>query len=172
MLFGALAAPTAAQACPWLCYDSANWNWAFPRWACPIAQESDLLDGYELAPTSQQFPQSGAVNPFILYGDFDGDQQLDVAVRMRHEQTGNVGMAFIYSGDRAPFVFHGLSGGTPTSLDAFTVLSVYPQRQIVRDFGLEATEVVRDGLLLVKPDSSSGLIYFDGTQYHWRWLGD
>jgi hypothetical protein len=109
------------------------------------------------------------VNPFYQGGDFDGDGRADLALLIRHKATGRVGIAFVHRTTRA---VHIVGAGTPLGNggDNFTWLGAWH----VED-GSELKEVPgfrAEVLYVEKPESASGLIYWDGCKYQWVQRGD
>lgn len=128
---------------------------------------------------SQTHRVSFHVNPFYLHGDFDGDQLLDTAVLMRERKTGKSGIAILHGGSNGIVL---LGAGRPLGfaqwgeeddvdwLDAWQVHLQGPVGE-----GVEAgppPALVGDALLVMKSESSSGLIYWTGETYAWYQQGD
>lgn len=123
----------------------------------------DVVAALARFPDTDKYLLVAPVNPFYLHGDFNGDGKADTAILVKHKANGKIGVAMI----------HG-AGGVSTVLGAG------------RDFGnggddwswMDAWRVERskdgrgDGLLVMKTESASGLVSWDGRAYRWRQQGD
>lgn len=105
------------------------------------------------------------VNPFYLKGDFDGDKKLDYAINVLDRKTNKAGIVIYHTGTRKHFILgagQAFNGRHPGDdfwwMDAWTVTS---------DKNKKA-----DGILVIKTESSNGLIYWAGQEYKWIQSGD
>ena len=104
----------------------------------------------------------------MISGDFDGDRQLDLAIRIRSTADEHVTLVIVQGSGRA-ILLDSLEGA-PSDLDAFVVLRALPAKEVAhlsRSGGQHG-----DGIEMVKPESSSGVIYYDGSRYRWSWTSD
>ena len=108
------------------------------------------------------------VNPFYQRADFDGDGQTDIALLIRQKSTGKVGIALVH---RASGTVHIVGAGSALGNggDDFSWLGVWR----IHDRSARDVPAARGEILLVeKPESAGGLIYWDGTTYRWLQHGD
>ena len=114
------------------------------------------------------------LNPFYLTGDFDGDGKLDIALLIRNLKTDEAGIAIAHR-DHSVFIF---GAGTDSNnhgsnfswMDAW---SVYPKGIVLQGATDKSPpDLVGDAVLVMKLESSSAIIYWDGAQYHWYQQGD
>ena len=146
-----------------------NWKLAAPEWAAAaLAKKGVSLD------PSAPFVIAMHVNPYILFGDFDGDHKTDVAVLVRERKTGKVGIAVALQRGRTDVLGAGTEMGNGG--DDFAWLdhwSVYTKAPVER--GADETKppkLIGDALLVEKSESASGIIYFTGSRYSWYQQGD
>jgi len=122
----------------------------------------DVVAALARFPDKDKYLLVATLNPFYLHGDFNGDGKPDTAILVKHKVSGKIGVALI----------HGAGG--------IVVLGAG------RDFGhggddwawMDAWRVARrkdgrgDALLVMKTESASGLVSWDGRAYRWRQQGD
>jgi hypothetical protein len=147
MAFGQTSDPLAV-------YRTSN----VPSWALQVLGRDFLVtnDWYD------------RVNPFYQRADFDGDGQADIALLIRQRNTGKVGIAFVH---RANSTVHMVGAGRALGNggDDFSWLGVWS----VHDRATREVPAARGEILLVeKPESAGGLIYWDGSAYRWLQHGD
>lgn len=114
------------------------------------------------------------LNPFYLQGDFDGDGLLDMAVLIRARATGKHGIAVALTS--GPLVVAGAGqrvgngGGDFDWMDAW-----YVQRKGPVEEGADPAAPPRlkgDAIKVVKTDSASAIIWWDGRRLRWYQQGD
>jgi hypothetical protein len=105
------------------------------------------------------------VNPFYLKGDFDGDKQLDYAINIVEKKTLKKGILIYHSGTNKYFI---LGAGKPFKEkhpgDNFSWMDAWKIT--------EGENKKKDSILVIKTESSSGVIYWTGKEYKWRQEGD
>jgi hypothetical protein len=129
---------------------------SLPEWAHARAQREGHTRTLALA---------HHLNPFYQGGDFDGDGALDVAVLVSRRATGEIGILLLPGGDTPSTL---LGAGAPfgnggADFEWMTNWSVRPK-------GASATP--GDALEVVKLESASALVFWDGRAWQWRQLGD
>jgi hypothetical protein len=134
--------------------------WNLPRWADAILHDGRYLDHYELFT---------GLNPYYVAGRFDADTIPDLAVQIREKATGHRGIAIIHRGSKRVAI---LGAGQPLGNggDDWSWLWVWR----VED-GLpepESTFRGHDVLLVEKPESAGGRLWWDGQSYQWTQAGD
>lgn len=108
------------------------------------------------------------IDPAFQLGDFDGDGQLDVATLVRDRSSGKVGIVILHRAGGG----HVLGAGRPfgNGGDDWNWLGswkVIPGEQVPG--GVAAG---RSALLVEKPESAGGLVYWNGSEYVWVPWGD
>ena len=124
------------------------------------------LRGYEL---------SSRINPFYLQADFNGDGRVDTSILVRSSRTKKMGIAVIHGGSE-PSVVLGADRHFGNGSDDFSWMNawhVYP-RGPVPPGPDEAgpPRLIGDGLMVLKTESASAIIYWTGTGYAWYQQGD
>ena len=111
-------------------------------------------------------------NPFYLRGDFDGDGKPDHAVLITNTKEER-GIAVCRTVGTKPeilgagSVFHQMADLT------FGVWRVFAKGLVERGVEAGPPPLLRgDALLLIWPESASGLVYWDGRAFRWYQQGD
>jgi hypothetical protein len=117
------------------------------------------------------------LNPFYLRGDFDGDQIQDCALSIVERTTGKKGILIYHTGTRAFYVVgagKSLSGGKGgDDYDWMEAWKVYVKKDVEIGAGeKEKIALKGEGILAIKLESSSGIIYWTGKEYKWYQQGD
>ena len=136
----------------------------------PLVRES-----FENSPQAKRYAFSAHINPFYLHGDFDGDGQLDTAVWITERATGKSGIAIFHAkANRLVIVGAGRdlgnAGDNFSGLDAWHVFGRGPVQRGAD--GKPPPKLCGDALMVMKTESASGLIYWDGNRYGWYQQGD
>ena len=128
-------------------YEADQWRWQYPSWAYAEVEGTELERGYDLRSTS---------NPFMLHGDFDGDGQTDVAAWVEsRSDPSEVGVVVVHRSGGA----HYFPAGGPN-------WEVYPRGEVGQGVGEGASPTLEgDALLFVKPEATSSLRYWNGSEY-------
>lgn len=141
---------------------------SIPNWALKTYGASGLHKQIEIF--------AAGINPFYQRGDFNGDGKEDLAVVVRDRKSGKVGIAFIHrNSDDIILVGAGIpmsDGGDDFRwMDAWYVYDrdSVPQSVVTQD----PPPILRgDALEVIKSESASGLLWWDGTKYQWYPRGD
>ncbi len=109
------------------------------------------------------------LNPYLLRGQFDEDSLIDLAIQVVEKKTGKRGIAIIHAADSS---VHILGAGTPfgNGGDDFSWLWVWHAE--ARNARRAIPSVGREILLVEKPESAGGIIWWNGTEYVWTQYGD
>ena len=145
-------------------YGERLWRLAYPQWAYEHIRWTEVERDYDLV---------SEVNPFLIYGDFDGDGRVDVAAWVR-ERTGT---------ERAPGESPGLAVVVVHAADGVHVVPhpfpILPLWSLYTD--AEVGQGVAEGppptlsghaLHFEKEGASSWIWYWDGAEYREHWQGD
>lgn len=113
------------------------------------------------------------LDPAFWLGDFDGDGQQDLAVRVLKSNTKQEGIAFLLNG-KAPHVIgagrnFGNGGDNFDWMDTWQVETRGADSDSYRRLGLKLKV---DSLMVAKEGSASALIYFRKGRPTWRQYGD
>ncbi len=128
-------------------YTADEWRWQYPHWAYELVQGSPIEQEYDLCQ---------AVNPFLLHGDFDGDGRTDVAVRVRDRQADDWCSGVV--------VVH--RSGTVHYFSAAGLWEVYRKGEVYQGVVESAPpDLSGDALLFFKPEATSSLHYWNGSEY-------
>lgn len=163
---GWLAIPPDADADPEVheAYGERLWRLAYPLWAYEHVRWTEVERDYDLV---------SEINPFLLYGDFDGDGRVDVAAWVRERE--HVERAPGELPGLAVVVVHAAGGAhvVPHQSAILPLWQLYPDREV----GQGATEgppptLVGHALYFEKEGASSWVCYWDGETYETYWQGD
>ena len=108
------------------------------------------------------------IEPAFQLGDFDGDGQLDVATLVRDRSSGKLGVLILHRAGGG----HILGAGRPfgNGGDDWSWLGtwrVVPGEQVPGGVARG-----RSALLVEKPESAGGMVYWNGSEYVWMQWGD
>ena len=134
-----------------------------------------LRESFEKSPQAKRYAFSAHINPFYLHGDFDGDGQQDTAVWIKERATGKSGIA-IFHGRTYRLVVVGAGSDLGNGSDDFSWLDawhVFRRGPVRRGADGKSPPKLRgDALMVIKSESASALIYWDGKRYGWYQQGD
>jgi hypothetical protein len=123
----------------------------------------------------QRYRFSSHMNPSHLSGDFDGDGRPDIAILVKQETTGKIGVAVVHSStNNVLFIGAGTEvGNGGDNFDWMDIWSVTAKATAAKRIGKAAARLLRgDALHVEKSESASALIYWNGRRYVWRQMGD
>lgn len=117
---------------------------------------------------------SDHLNPFYLQGDFDGDGSRDTAVLIKHTKTAKVGVAIVFKAGKVRILGAGQDmGGGESDLDWMDAWHVEPKGMVQQGASEEPPPRLKgDGIMAIKTESASRLIYWDGKRFRWYQQGD
>lgn len=134
-----------------------------------------LRESFEKSPQAKRYAFSVHINPFYLHGDFDGDGEPDTAVLIKDRATGKSGIA-IFHGKAKRLVIVGAGRGLGNGSDDFSWLNawhVFRRGPVGQGADDKPPPKLRgDGIMVVKTESASALIYWDGKRYGWYQQAD
>lgn len=117
------------------------------------------------------------LNPFYLRGDFDGDKKQDYALSIVDRKTGKKGILVYHMGTKNYYIIgagkplvNGNGGDDYKWMDAW---KVYVHKDV--EIGVGETDKITlkgEGILAIKMESASGIIYWTGENYKWYQQGD
>jgi hypothetical protein len=117
----------------------------------------------------------GHLNPFYIHGDFNGDGRIDTAVLIKDRDSGKTGIAVVHAGAKSVIILgasrkFGNGGDDFKWMDAW---HLYPRGIVERGAGQGAPPTLRgDALMVIKTESASALVYWNGKRYNWYQQGD
>jgi hypothetical protein len=138
----------------------------------------EALTDIELGAFGQTYVLNGAMNPFYLRGDFDGDGKPDYAFWIKTKATGEVGIAVWLTSQRKLVVLgagklFNIAGANETNLNFLNTWKVFGKKPVERGVGAgPPPKLVGDAILAGKQESASGLIYWNGKSFAWYQQGD
>jgi hypothetical protein len=124
---------------------------------------------------AKRYALTAHLNPFYLHGGFNGDGRTDTAVLVRNKESDKIGIAILHSGAKLAIILgagrkFGNGGDDFKWMDAW---HLYPRALVERGAGGGAPPTFRgDALMVIKTESASGLIYWNGKRYAWYQQGD
>lgn len=143
----------------------------------PLSQSvaPEVYERLATHPAAERYLFSAHINPFYLNGDFDGDGRLDTAVLIREKATQKTGIAVLHGGSDAVFILGaghivGLGGDDFRSRDAW---HVFQKGEVPQGTEGSRPPILKgDAVYVEKTESSSAILYWDGTKYLWYQQGD
>jgi hypothetical protein len=133
---------------------------ALPSWAGKEFRRYGLQDDYALL---------RSVEPVVQRGDFDGDGRIDCAVLVRNRDDDKVGIVILHRRGGSPHILgaghaFGNGGDDWSWLGAWSIMAGEKVPGRVAEG--------KDALLVEKPESAGGIVYWNGTDYAWIQHGD
>ena len=111
------------------------------------------------------------LNPWYLMGDFNGNGQYDFALLLHERSEENeTRLAVIWDSGKVVFLDRDEKLQYPT----IQAWHIYPDYEKVLLGAEEGTPPVLqgDGIMIYKLESSSSLVYWDGSRFTYYWQGD
>ena len=123
---------------------------------------------------AKRYKVSDHINPFYLQGDFDGDGSRDTAVLIEEQKTGQVGAAIVFKGGKLRILGAGQDMGEGESdLDWMDAWYVEPKGKVQQGATDGTPPMLKgDGIMAIKTESASRIIYWDGKGFRWYQQGD
>ena len=111
------------------------------------------------------------LNPWYLMGDFNGNGQYDFALLLR-QRAGNNEQKLTVIWDSGKAVF--LDRDDKLQYPSIEAWHIYPKYEKVLLGAEEGTPPILkgDGIMIYKLESSSSLVYWNGTRFTYYWQGD
>jgi hypothetical protein len=115
------------------------------------------------------------LNPFYIHGDFNGDGRIDTAVLIKDRDSGKTGIAVVHAGAKSAIILgagrkFGNGGDDFQWMDAW---HLHPRGSVQRGAGQGAPPILMgDALMVIKTESASALVYWNGKRYAWYQQGD
>jgi hypothetical protein len=134
-----------------------------------------VLRVLESDPAAKQYAVVGHLNPFYVHGDFNGDGQIDTAVLIKERDSDKTGIAVVHAGAKSAIIL-GAGRKFDNGGDDFKWMDawhLYPRGNVERGAGQGAPPILRgDALMVIKTESASALVYWNGKRYAWYQQGD
>lgn len=122
---------------------------------------SDYIIGYQ------------AVNPFYLTGDFDGDGEMDYILRLVSKKNKEKEEDAVFFAKGPPRL---LSKDIKETYPGPAWYVVPKKEKIspgaVAEEGTEVPKLKGDAIMMVRPESSSALVFWNGKRFELFWQGD
>ena len=114
------------------------------------------------------------INPFYLQGDFDGDGGRDTALLARDRSTGKQGIVIVRANGQITVVGAGSAiGNGGDDFEWMDAWYVHRKGKVEQGASDDAPpELAGDAMMVIKTESASGLIYWNGTKFDWYQQGD
>lgn len=131
-------------------------------------------DVWEALTQGNSYAILSTINPFYLQGDFDGDGFRDTAVLVQERASGKKGAAIVFTGGKVRIVGAGQDiGDGTTDLNWMDAWYVEPKGKVAQGTTPETPPTMKgDGIMAIKTESGSGLIWWDGKRFNWYQQGD
>lgn len=134
-----------------------------PQWAQSTIQTMEFSSKYRI---------SLQLNPFFYEEDFDGDKQRDLALFIEAKKSGMKGI-LILNGKKKSMTVLGAGIGFANAGDNFDWINVWrPDRKFKLLPNSKPPVPTGVSLWVERFESGSGVIYWNGTEYHWFQEGD
>ena len=147
-------------------YDDYIKELNIPTWVRNSFNKTALIKKYDY---------SFKLNPLYLRGDFNGDNNPDIAIMVKEKSTNKLGIIVIHFGSHNAFI---LGAGKPIGNggDNFRWMSnwnVQRKGKVVQGVDPKAPPFLKvEAIHVEKAESSSGIIYWNGKEYVWYQQGD
>ncbi|MBZ5708916.1 hypothetical protein [Nannocystis pusilla] len=153
----------------------------------PAAEDATLAARLAEANTPPELLERGAaakiwgdhavdrgINPFYLRGDFDGDAAPDYLVSVVPKLGGGaLPRLVVLRGGGRPAVWLDDDPGAGLTLPARDAWYVHDRgTSVPAGPGGKAPALKGDGIVMMKLESSSALVYWDGSRFRSHWLSD
>ncbi len=125
-------------------------------------------------PKTMNYKISTRVNPYYLQGDFNGDGKVDTALLIEEKSSGKAGIAFVLGKKKIAIVGAGkATGNGGDNFDWMDAWYVYEKGKVHMGADENAPPTLKgDGILAMKAESASSLIYWNGSGFAWYQQGD
>jgi len=144
-----------------------------PKWTIRAVLDLKINENYQI---------SDYINPFYLEADFNGDNELDIAITINQRGTNKKGIVIIHKKINNFFVLgagvkFGNGGDDFNWMDIWKVNRSLVVNELTYDNVSEITgskelKIKHPGLDVEKSESAGGLIYWDGEKYKWVQTSD
>lgn len=113
------------------------------------------------------------IKPCQIKGDFDGDGKIDRAVLVQ-DKIGNKGIEIRFANRKTVLIGAGeVIGNGGLNFDWMDHWELYRGKIVPGPTETEKIKSIKgDALYLAKTNSASGVVYWDGSQFHWIQQGD
>ncbi len=116
-----------------------------------------------------------AANPFYLSGDFDGDGLRDYILKLRAKTNKDVEKdAVFFAGGESRLLSNDIKETYPGP--AWYVVSESEKSKMLTaaaaEGGKKPAKLKGDAILMVRPESSTALVFWNGKRFELAWLGD
>lgn len=141
----------------------------------------DFVTGSSLPPEiwealgkGSSYAVAARINPFYLQGDFDGDGRRDTAVLVKERATGKIGFAVVFAGGKVRIAGGGRDTGDGTdNLDWMDAWYVVGKGRLSQGATDQPPPLLKgDGVMVIRTESASAVIYWDGKAFRWYQQGD
>ncbi len=118
---------------------------------------------------SQDYLLNDNLNPFYLYGDFNGDQNIDYAISVINKKSRKTGIVIFHNLTPESFLIGAGNKISNRNIDQIywsDAWQVYSKGAVQIGIGeTEQIELQGDALHLIKVEASSVLLYWTGSEY-------
>jgi hypothetical protein len=129
-----------------------------PAWANSVLENSSIASNYKV---------SDKINPFYLEADFNGDELMDIVFFIESKTDGKHGIVIINRGTNNIFVLGaGKDLGMGSDISWCNTWFVYRDKWIYNFNDKKKKFSIRyPGIEIVKSETTSAVVYWDGRRY-------
>lgn len=138
--------------------DSSLLQSRIPKWAIPVLESNELFQNYTII---------DSMNPFYFEADYTGDGVIDIALMVKSNVSGEVGIFIINGGKNICFVMGaGKPIGIGTDISSCDRWFVYRDKYIY-NFNARKKKfpIKHPGLEFPKMENRSIIVYWDKRKY-------
>ena len=114
-----------------------------------------------------QVKPNGAINPFYISGDFDGDRFTDFVVQVKTVKSGAQGVLFCFANGRRTLWGAGFRNGY-LPVEGYWPFNSWLLIRKGSKHLASYPSIKHDVIALIIADEGGGLLYWDGTQLRWK----
>ncbi|MGB0367797.1 MAG: hypothetical protein ACPGU4_02190 [Flavobacteriales bacterium] len=128
--------------------------------------ETGLLNGLQIG---NQYEFDNRLNPLYLEADFNGDDNMDIAIPIRRTNSGKVGFAIIHGKTNKVYVIGAGKQIKNDNSDNLTFIDIWKvNRKKINEPGVgndEPLSLDNPSLELIKSEVGGGQVYWNGSEY-------
>jgi hypothetical protein len=147
----------------------------YSNWVQTLNIPKEATDLFQKTGLEKKYDFSFHINPFYLRGDFDGDNDPDIALLIKEKAKNRIGIAIIHHRSNKIFILGAGNsiGGGGDNFEWMTNWMVKRKGKVEQGVEESLPPALKgEALYVEKAESASGLIYWTGEKYSWYQQGD